>query len=149
MQTRLWPNMCDTAITTSNILTFLEEEALNWNKLSNCFCASELHSSLSCEHSKTMAELRRISYRNGNGAATEGSEAHHPPYTNGSGSQRHKGYKTSSYELESVHTDRNGGGGKNVQSEVPAVVVRNASKHYTKGVPVLQNLNMTVQRGAM
>ncbi len=96
-----------------------------------------------------MAELRRISYRNGNGTAAEGGNAHHPHHTNGSGSERQKGYKASSYELESVHTDRNGGGGKNGQNEVPAVVVRNASKHYTKGVPVLQNLSMTVQRGAM
>lgn len=96
-----------------------------------------------------MAELRSISYSNGNGA-------HAPSATRtGNGdSLRHKGYRKSSYELESVHTSNENGGAKNGKNcvgddKVPAVVVRNASKHYKKGVPVLQNLNMTVQRGAM
>lgn len=101
----------------------------------------------------TMAELRRISYRNGNGTASSesgGGNTYSPHHTNGSGSERQKGYKSSSYELESVHSHKNSHGGeKNGKNGVPAVVVRNASKHYKKGVPVLQNLNMTVQRGSM
>lgn len=88
-----------------------------------------------------MAELRRVSNLNGNG-----STGNTHSQRNGEGDQRQKGYDNSSYELESVQTERNGRVDKN---GVPAVVVRGVSKYYTKGVPVLQNLNMTVQRGAM
>ncbi len=98
----------------------------------------------------TMADLRRISYLNGNEFIADATENSKHPHCDGGGrSKLQEGFKKLSYELASVSTQKNGTTEIYIKNEVPAVVVRNASKSYKKGVPVLQNLSMTVQQGAM
>ncbi|CAL8072602.1 unnamed protein product [Orchesella dallaii] len=95
-----------------------------------------------------MAELRRISFPNGSHSVEarngeeEGYNYHHQPK-----SYQVNSYKKSSYELEVMK--KNGEKKHANDNGAPAVVIRNASKHFTKGVPVLDNFNMTVQRGAI
>ncbi|ODN00403.1 ABC transporter G family member 23 [Orchesella cincta] len=93
-----------------------------------------------------MAELRRISFPNGSHSVepSNGNGDYHynnPPksYTNS--------YKKSSYELSTMKT--NGEKKHATDNGAPAVVVRNASKHFKKGVPVLENFNMTVPKGSI
>ncbi len=92
-----------------------------------------------------MTELRNISYSNGNELTAAVSEkCQH--YSNNKINQWHIQYNSSSCGLDNA---KNKNTQKSKENEVPAVVVRNASMYYKKGVPVLQNLNMTVKRGDM
>lgn len=93
-----------------------------------------------------MAELLNISYPNGNELIAVSKNTKY--YPQNTANQWHIDYNSSACGLDNAINKVTQ---KNRQNEIetPAVVVRNASKYYTKGVPVLQNLNMTVQRGAM